>query len=127
MNPEVTAEGEFDWQYHQHAAEMTASGSLILFDNGNYHALPPRSRSTVEESHSRAVEYLIDEGTRTIRQVWTYGGPGKKVFYSPFISEADQLPTLAMCSSRMAGVLAMRWGVSPNKSSSAIIGRASWR
>jgi len=92
VNPEVTAEGEFDWQYHQHAAEMTASGSLILFDNGNYHALPPRPRSTVEESHSRAVEYLIDEGTRTIRQVWTYGGPGEKVFYSPFISEADQLP-----------------------------------
>ena len=85
-------EGEFEWPYHQHAAETTASGSLILYDNGNFRSLPPKPTSTVEESYSRAVEYAIDTESRTIRQVWSYGGPGEEVFYSPFIGEADQLP-----------------------------------
>ena len=85
-------EGEFEWQFHQHAAEMTASGSLILFDNGNYRSLPPEPKLTVDASYSRAVEYVIDTESKTVRQTWSYGGAGEEIFYSPFISEADQLP-----------------------------------
>ena len=85
-------EGEFAWPFHQHAAEMTASGSLLLFDNGNFRSLPPQPKITLDESYSRAVEYAIDTDSMTVRQAWSYGGPGEDVFYSPFISEADELP-----------------------------------
>jgi len=85
-------EGEFEWQFHQHAAELTASGSLILFDNGNNRALPPDPPLDAADSYSRAVEYVIDAQRGTVRQVWSHGGPGEQVYYSPFISEADQLP-----------------------------------
>lgn len=84
--------GEFEWQFHQHAARMTARGSLLLFDNGNFRSLPPKPRSTVEESYSRAVEYMIDTESKTVRQIWSYGGAKDELFYSPFISEVDQLP-----------------------------------
>jgi hypothetical protein len=85
-------EGEFAWPFHQHAAEMTASGSLILFDNGNFRSVPPQPKITLDESYSRAVEYAIDTESMTVRQAWSYGGPGEDVFYSPFMSEADELP-----------------------------------
>ena len=86
-------EGEFQWQFHQHAARPTASGSLILFDNGNYRAFPQRPKSTVDESFSRVVEYMINAESKTVYQTWSYGGIEGEFFYSPFISEADQLPS----------------------------------
>lgn len=90
----LTPEGdEFEWQFHQHAAEITADGSLILFDNGNFRAFPASVAATVETSYSRAVEYQIDATSKTVRQTWSYGNPESDVFYSPFISEADRLPT----------------------------------
>jgi len=85
-------QGEFEWQFHQHAAEMTASGSLILFDNGNFRSLPPKPKSTVDQSYSRAVEYMINTQSKTVHQTWDYGGAGEEIFYSPFLGEADQLP-----------------------------------
>jgi hypothetical protein len=85
-------QGDFEWPYHQHAAETAANGSLILFDNGNFRALPPAPKTALEQSYSRAVEYAIDPESRTVRQLWKYGGPADEVFYSPFISEADLLP-----------------------------------
>jgi hypothetical protein len=89
----LTPEGdEFEWQFHQHAAEITADGSLIIFDNGNFRAFPPQVAATAENSYSRAVEYQIDAASKTVRQAWSYGNPENEVFYSPFISEADRLP-----------------------------------
>ncbi len=85
-------EGDVEWQYHQHAAATTANGSLLLFDNGNFRAMPPHPQMDVGDSYSRAVEYAIDPAAKTVRQVWSYGGPDDEIFYSPFISEADQLP-----------------------------------
>jgi len=88
----LTPGGDMEWQYHQHAAEITAGGSLILFDNGNFRAMPPSPKLDAGESYSRAVEFAIDADAKTVRQVWKYGGPDGEVFFSPFISEADQLP-----------------------------------
>jgi hypothetical protein len=85
-------QGEFAWQYHEHAARTTPSGTLLLFDNGNYRSWPPREKQEVKDSYSRVVEYAIDGKAKTVRQVWKYGGPGDELFFSPFISEADPLP-----------------------------------
>jgi hypothetical protein len=85
-------QGEFAWQYHEHAARTTPSGTLLLFDNGNYRSWPPQPKMETKDSYSRAVEYAIDAKAKTVRQVWKYGGPGDEIFFSPFISEADPLP-----------------------------------
>ena len=83
--------GELEWPYHQHAAEVTNSGSVLIFDNGNYRAMPPEPALAAPESYSRAVEYLVDPQAMSVQQIWSYG-PDQEIFYSPFISEADPLP-----------------------------------
>ena len=84
--------GELEWQHHQHAAQITPDGSLLLFDNGNHRAWPPEAKTPDKETYSRAVEFKIDEEQSTVEQVWVYGGPGPGAFFSSFVSEADLLP-----------------------------------
>lgn len=85
--------GEVAWQYHEHAARTTPQGTLMLFDNGNNRAWPPKQKQEVKDSYSRVVEYDIDAEAKTVRQLWTYGGPDGEFFFSAFISEADPLLT----------------------------------
>ncbi len=80
------------WPYHTHAARITPRGTLLLFDNGNLRALPPKAKMPGRDSYSRVLELAIDAKAKTARQVWKYGGPGDEIFFSPFISEADLLP-----------------------------------
>ncbi|MEM7431742.1 MAG: aryl-sulfate sulfotransferase [Pseudomonadota bacterium] len=86
----------FGWSYHQHAATVTPNGTLLLFDNGNNKASPFTGQVPVPAAanHSRAVEYRIDEQTMTIEQVWEYGvNQSGEAIYTPFIGDADWLPT----------------------------------
>ena len=85
-------QGELAWQYHQHAAKMTGSGAVLLFDNGNFRSWPPGKKLEDKDSYSRVVQYSVDAAAKTVKQDWTYGGPGDEIFFSPFISEADLLP-----------------------------------
>ncbi|HEY5665492.1 MAG TPA: aryl-sulfate sulfotransferase [Gammaproteobacteria bacterium] len=82
------------WSYHHHTPKWTSAGTLLLYDNGAARALPFNPPLTPEQSFSRAVEYAIDEDRRTIREIWTYGGPGPddERFLSSFVSEVDLLP-----------------------------------
>jgi hypothetical protein len=84
--------GELTWPYHVHSPSLTPSGNLMVFDNGNYRAQPPAPPVQPADSYSRAVEFEIDEEAMTVRQVWSYGGPGSEHFYSAFVSDADRLP-----------------------------------
>ena len=84
--------GDLEWPVHQHSARMTDDGSLLLFDNGNYRSWPPEAKTPTREAYSRAVEFKIDEGAGTVKQVWAYGGPGPDAFFSSLVSEADLLP-----------------------------------
>jgi hypothetical protein len=84
----------FEWSYHQHAPEITARGTLLIFDNGNNRAIPPAKALPFEASYSRAVEYRIDPVRRRVEQVWAYGGmfdPANS-YYSLFVGDANQLP-----------------------------------
>jgi hypothetical protein len=83
----------FEWQYHQHAPQVTPQGTLLLFDNGNNRASPCDSGLADADNYSRAVEYAIDETNMEVSQVWQYGGSGNVVerIYSRFISDADWL------------------------------------
>jgi hypothetical protein len=81
------------WQFHQHGVKFTPHGTLLMFDNGNFRAIPPARKVPPTAAYSRAVEYEIDEAAMTATQVWTYGGPGSgDRFYSPYLGDADWLP-----------------------------------
>ena len=47
---------------HQHSIRRTPAGTLILYDDGNFHT----------PQFSRAVEYAVDESARTATQVWEF-------------------------------------------------------
>ena len=84
--------GELLWPYHLHAPMITPDGTVLLFDNGNYRARPFDEPMPPSESFSRAVEYLIDEDTMEVSEVWSYGGPGDESFFARFLGDADWMP-----------------------------------
>jgi arylsulfate sulfotransferase len=86
--------GDLEWQFGQHAPEITPSGTLLLYDNGSFGRAYPAAEplTDLETSYSRAVEYEIDEENMTVREVWSYGGPGSEQFFAGFVSEADTMP-----------------------------------
>jgi arylsulfate sulfotransferase len=84
--------GELEWTWHQHAPEITPAGTLLVYDNGPFRALPPNPDVLPPEAFSRAVEYRIDEAAGTVEEVWSYGNPGDDWFFSGFVSDADWLP-----------------------------------
>lgn len=79
------------WHFHQHGADVTPQGTVILYDNGNYRASPPDPRLVPADSFSRVVEYQIDETAMTVTDVWSYG-PSDELFYSGFGCDADRMP-----------------------------------
>ncbi len=89
----LTPVGEpFAWPYHQHAPQLTPSGTLLVFDNGNWKASPFTGEPKVPASQnfSRAVEYEVDEHARTVRQVWQF--VADEQLYAPFVGSAYALP-----------------------------------
>lgn len=85
-------EGEGLYPFHQHAARLTPEGTLLMFDNGKYRALPPTPPMDPAESFSRAVEFAIDEERGTFRQVWSHGGRPGEIFFTAFLGDTDFLP-----------------------------------
>ncbi len=83
----------FQWPWHPHAVTRTERGTLLLFDNGISRARPYTPALPTAEVWSRAVELAVDEKARTVERVWSYGGPSTERFLTPFLSEADEMPT----------------------------------
>jgi hypothetical protein len=92
----LTPVGEpFEWQYHQHAPMITPSGTILVFDNGNFRASPFDGNNKIRnrQNYSRAVEYAVDEQNMQIRQVWEYGKNIAKPLYAGHISDANWMNT----------------------------------
>lgn len=88
----LTPVGDGLYPFHQHAARFTPHGTLLMFDNGKYRALPYQPKMAPEDSFSRAVEFEIDEEALEFREVWSYGGRLGEQFFTPFLGETDWLP-----------------------------------
>ncbi len=67
---------------HQHSAVRSASGTLLVYDNGN---LKP------DPIQSRVVEYEVDEAAKTVRRIWSYT-PSSPMF-SPTMGSVKELPS----------------------------------
>jgi arylsulfate sulfotransferase len=76
---------DFDFPWGQHAPELLPNGNIILFDNGYLRNFK------FGVNYSRAVEYKINEQTRTAEQIWQYGKERGKDFFSMLISDVDYL------------------------------------
>ena len=84
-------DGEFEWQWSQHAAMITPEGYVFILDNGNNKSKIVEEYVPAEESYTRGVMYKIDTKEMTIEQVWEYGKERGSEFYSPYISDVDYL------------------------------------
>ena len=83
----------FEWQYGQHAPTITPQGTLLVYDDGNYRAMPFDPPVANTNNYSRAVEYQINEQTMEVSQVWDYGrtNAGDRIF-TDRVGNADWLP-----------------------------------
>lgn len=82
-------DGEFDWQYEQHACVVLPDGDIMLFDNGHYRAKNPDNYIPNHDNFSRGVRYRIDTEKMTIEQVWQYGKERGAEFFSPYICNVE--------------------------------------
>lgn len=84
-------DGDFEWQWSQHAAMITPEGYVFILDNGNNKSKDPDQYVPASESYTRGVMYKIDTDNMTIEQIWEYGKERGSEFYSPYISDVDYL------------------------------------
>lgn len=81
----IESASDFDYPWGPHAPELLSNGNILVFDNGSH-------RNFKEENHySRAVEYKINEDTKTVEQIWQYGKERGEPFYSAIVSDVDYL------------------------------------
>ena len=82
-------DGEFDWQYEQHANVILPDGDVMCFDNGHFRSKNPDKRILNKDNFSRGVRYKINTDDMTIKQVWQYGKERGQEFYSQYICNVE--------------------------------------
>jgi hypothetical protein len=92
-SPSALADALFS--YHQHAPEIRrrADGrvEMLVLDNGNVRASASGER--MEPEYSRAVTYVLDEGTGQAMIDWSYGDEsGTDRWFSAAAGDADRMP-----------------------------------
>ena len=87
----VVGDGEFEWQWSQHAAMITPEGYVFILDNGNNKSKIEEEYVDASKSYTRGVIYKIDTDKMTIEQLWEYGKERGSEFYSPYISDVDYI------------------------------------
>jgi hypothetical protein len=81
------------WFHHQHAPFPLASGTLLVFDNGNYQTMPFEKPLPPAMTYSRAAEYRIDGKSRTAAELWeSESGPGEESVVSVAMGNAERMP-----------------------------------
>jgi len=82
----------FLWMWYQHNAKLTPHGTILVFDNGAYRAMPYDPPLPPAENWSRAVEYKIDEAAMTVEQVWEWPSPDEPHIFSAILGDVLFLP-----------------------------------
>ncbi len=82
-------DGDFDWQYEQHACMVLPDGDIMMFDNGHWRSKNKEHYRLNRDNFSRGVRYHIDTENMTIEQVWQFGKERKNDFFSSYISNVE--------------------------------------
>ncbi|HKW28757.1 MAG TPA: aryl-sulfate sulfotransferase [Verrucomicrobiae bacterium] len=83
----------FDWNYGQHAPELTPEGTLLVYNDNNYQASPYGPAVPDQNNHSGAIEYGIDETNLEVSEVWnsTWQTNQDRLF-TPYVGRVQWLP-----------------------------------
>lgn len=84
-----TGDGDFDWQYEQHACMVLPNGDIMCFDNGHWRSKVKENYWPAEKNFSRGVIYRINTDDMTIEQVWQYGKERGAEFFSTYICNCE--------------------------------------
>jgi arylsulfate sulfotransferase len=83
----------FNWNYGQHAPELTPEGTLLLYNDNPYQASPFDATVEDQSNYSSAVEYSIDETNMTVSEVWNSAWQtNQDRLYTPVVGRAQWLP-----------------------------------
>lgn len=83
----------FEWNYSQHAPQITPQGTLLVFDDGNFRAEPYEKPMADADNYSRGVEFSIDEKNMTVSQVWDSSlATDVDRLFTPILGNTRQLP-----------------------------------
>ncbi len=82
-------DGEFDWQYEQHACLITPNGDVMCFDNGHWRSKDPNKYRLNRDNFSRGVRYRINTEDMTIEQLWQFGKERGEHFFSKYICNVE--------------------------------------
>ena len=82
----------FEWNYGQHAPELSPEGTLLVYDDGNDRASPFDPPVADQDNYSRAVEYLIDETNMEVSQIWDSTPADEDRLFTPYLGRVQWLP-----------------------------------
>jgi arylsulfate sulfotransferase len=83
----------FDWNYGQHAPELTPQGTLLVYNDDNYQASPYDPPVADQDNYSSAVEYSIDETNRLVSEVWNSAWQtNQDRLFTPYVGRVQWLP-----------------------------------
>lgn len=83
----------FDWNYGQHAPQLTPEGTLLLYNDNNYAASPFDTSVPDRDNHSSAVEYSINETNMQVTEVWNSSWQtNQDQLFTPYVGMVDWLP-----------------------------------
>ncbi|HEY5040605.1 MAG TPA: aryl-sulfate sulfotransferase [Verrucomicrobiae bacterium] len=83
----------FDWNWAQHAPMLTTEGTLILYNDGNYRAMPWDPELPDQDNYSSAEEFAINETNMTVSDVWNSAWQtNQDRLYTSVVGKAQWLP-----------------------------------
>lgn len=83
----------FDWNYGQHAPELTPQGTLLVYNDNNYAASPFAPAVADQDNYSSAVEYAINETNMTVSEVWNSAWQtNQDRLFTPYVGRVQWLP-----------------------------------
>ena len=83
----------FDWNYGEHAPNISAQGTLLIYNDNNYAASPYDAFVVDSNNFSSGIEYAIDETNMTVSEVWNSSWQtNQDRLYTPYIGRVQSLP-----------------------------------
>ena len=83
----------FDWNYGQHAPELTPQGTLLVYNDNNYQASPFELPVADQDNYSSAIEYNINETNMEVSEVWNSAWQtNQDRLFTPYVGMVKWLP-----------------------------------
>jgi len=75
-----------EWNWGQHAAQLTPEGNILFYNNGNYRSY---EADAIQQTYTEVQEFKINESSMEIEKVWDWGK--EKNLFTKWTGDVDQL------------------------------------